>query len=88
MNRIVPDDIIFQGRSMSKDKFIQKARLGGEEYAVSLVTFPVVAADHGYVPRSYIIKAQGEEYQWILCNTGEHSLKVSATVFGSYHVLD
>jgi len=70
---------------MPKDKFIRKARLGGEEYAVSLVTFPVFAADCGYFRRSYTVQAQGEEYQWIL--RGEGSPKVSATAFGPYRVL-
>ena len=85
---IVPDEIVFQGRTMPKDKFIQKARLGGKEYVVFLVTFPVVAADCGHVRRSYTIQALGEEYHWILSGPGESSPKVSATAFGSYRVLN
>lgn len=86
VNKIVSDEIIFQGRSMPKDKFIQRARLDGKEYAVSLVSLPVVAADRGYGRRGYIINAQGEDYQWILCDSD--SPKVSATAFWSYPVSD
>jgi len=87
LNVLVPDEIIFQGRTMPKDKFIRKVRSDGEEYVVYLVTFPVVTADCGYVCRSYTIQAQGEEYQWIFSDHRESLSRVSGTVFGSSRAL-
>lgn len=39
-NMIVADEVTFQGRTMTKDKFIHKASSGPEEYAVSQLIFP------------------------------------------------
>ena len=85
MNVLVPDEIIFQGRTMLKDKFICKTRSGGEVYAVSLMIFPMIAADR--VRRRYTIQAQGEEYHWVLRDSGEGSPEVSVTASGSHRAL-
>lgn len=37
-NLIVPDEVIFQGRTMAKDKFVHKVGSGLEEYVVPCVT--------------------------------------------------
>ena len=87
-NLIVADEVIFQGRKMTKDKFIHKTSSGAEEYAVSLVTFPAAPADRGNVRRSYNMKAQGVDYQWVRRDPSDISPKVSAIVFSSHHVLD
>ena len=77
-NLIVADEIILQGRTMAKDKFIRKVGSGPEEYAVPPVNFPVAMADGHGVHRNYIIQAQGAEYRWIRRDRSDCSPKVSA----------
>ena len=44
-NMIVPDEVTFQGRTMTKDKFIHKTGSGPEQWVISQVIPPVTAAD-------------------------------------------
>ena len=84
-NKIVSDEVTFQGQTMQKDKFIHKAGSGPEEYVVPLVKFP--ATDDGNIRRCYITHAQGVEYRWIRRDNNDSSPKVSAIAFWSLHVL-
>jgi hypothetical protein len=44
-NMIVADEVVFQGRTMTKDKFIHKASSGMEEYVAPLVVSLATMAD-------------------------------------------
>jgi len=86
-NIVVADEVTFQGRTMTKDKFIHKTGSGPEGYVVSLAIFPVAAANCCCIRRSYIIHAQGVEYRWIRRDPGDGSFNVSLNVLGSRCVL-
>ena len=78
---IIADEVTFQGRTMTKDKFIHKAGSGPEQWVISQVILPVTAADDYDTHRCYTIHAQGVEYRWIRLDPSGGCFKVSANSF-------
>ena len=86
-NMVVADEVTFQGRTTTKDKFIHKTGSGLEGYVISWVIFPMAAANCCCIRRIYIIHAQGVEYRWIRDDPSSGFSKVSVNAFGLRCVL-